>query len=140
MKYIPLIFVCLKTFYFFRAQDICYCLNTIKKLAKERRESPEQKRVVIVTQVSVLYIIYMVADILFFFYTCFLIFLSPYKIPGLLLLTFAVLESFALRYKISGTYCENEEHHFVYPNFYMRNLMFLLNSYILLKLHIAIAG
>lgn len=140
MKYIPLIFVCLKTFYFFRAKDICYCLATIKRLAKERRENPERKHVVIVTQVSILYIIYMVADILFFFYTCFLIFLSPYKIPGLLLLTFTVLESFALRYKISGTYCIDQEHSFVYPNFYMRNFMFLVSSYILLKLHIAISG
>jgi len=140
MKYIPLIFVCLKTFYFFRAKDICYCLSTIKRLAKERRENPERKHVVIVTQVSILYIIYMVADILFFFYTCFLIFLSPYKIPGLLLLTFTVLESFALRYKISGTYCIDQEHNFVYPNFYMRNFMFLVSSYILLKLHIVISG
>lgn len=140
MKYLPLIFVCLKTFYFFRAKDICYCLSTIKKLAQERRANPGQKHVVIVTQVSALYIIYMVTDIFFFFYTCFLIFLSPYKIPGLLLLTFTVLESFALRYRVTGTYCEDTVHNFVYPNFFLRNVLFLVNAYILLKLHIALAG
>lgn len=140
MKYIPLIFVCLKTFYFFRAKDICYCLSTIKRLAEERRENPEQRHVVIITQVSALYIIYMVADILFFFYSVFLIFLSTYKVPGLLLLTFSVLETFALRYKVYGTYSEDEEHHFTYPSFFLRNFMFLINSYILLKLHIALAG
>lgn len=140
MKYIPLIFVCLKTFYFFRAKDICYCLSTIKRLAKERRENPEQRHIVIVTQVSALYIIYMVADVLFFFYSIFLVFLSPYKVPGLLLLTFSVLETFALRYKVYGTYSEDEEHHFTYPNFFLRNFMFLINTYILLKLHIALAG
>lgn len=140
MKYIPLIFVCLKTFYFFRAKDIYYCRNIIKKLAKQRRESPDQKTVVVVTPVSLYYIIYMISEFFFFIYCILLTFFSNYEIPGLLLLIFLVLETFAMKYKISGTYSYDEVHHFVYPNFYLRNFLFLINSYILLKLHIAIAG
>ncbi|MDO4178750.1 MAG: hypothetical protein Q4D21_06110 [Phascolarctobacterium sp.] len=140
MKFIPLVFVCLKTFYFFRAADICYCLATIKRLAKERRENPTQKHVVIVTQVSLCYIIYMLADILFFFYSIFLVFFTVHKVPGLLLIIFATLERYALHYKITGTYSEDTEHQFVYPNFWLRNFLFLINSYILLKLHISLAS
>ena len=140
MEHLPFIFIGFKTFYFLRTKDICYCLATVKRLAKERREHPEQKHIVIVTQVSIIYILYMIADVLFFFYTCFLIFLSPHKIPGLLLLTFTALEAYAMRYKVAGTYDEDKKHNFVYPTFWLRNLLFFSNCYILLRLHIALTN
>lgn len=133
MNLLPLLFIFVKLFYFINARELSYFIQNFALLLQSRRRNPNKKHVVLIDQGAFIFIFYFAADIMFLFYCIWLMADTATWSPGCLLLIISAMESYAVHYKIDGTY-ERDPMGFLYPKMWFKYAMTGMSMFILLKL------
>lgn len=133
MQYIPLFFICLKMYSFINYREIAYFLHQVAQILQHRRENPGSKQVIYMDKTGLRFFFYLGVDIFFLLYCLYLMSDDLTWKPGFFLLTLSILETYAYRARIYGTYIVDKLG-FVYGQLWFRYLMCASNLYILLKL------
>jgi hypothetical protein len=119
--------------HFIHSARIYFILQGFTKFMEERRKHPEAKSVLVIEGSVALLVAYFFSDILYLFYSMWLMLHDATWTQGVLLLIIAALESCAVHLKISGAYTE-DKNGFLYPASWLRSLTFAESMFILLRL------
>ncbi|MBQ9764232.1 MAG: hypothetical protein IJV92_07740 [Phascolarctobacterium sp.] len=133
MNFIPLFFICLKMYSFMYTQELAYFLYNFEKILKSRRENPGTKQVIYMDKTGLRFIFYLGVDILFLLYCIYLLSDESTWLPGFFLLSISILEAYAVRARVYGTYLIHQAG-YAYATLWFRYLMTFLSLYVLLRL------
>lgn len=131
MHYIPLLFLCAKTFSFVYHRELALFLHNFKVILATRKND-EKTHVFIIDKTTIFFLIYLLVDFLFLLYCIWLIHTDIWE-PGCMLLFLSALESYGVHGQIDGTY-KISPLGFVYPRLWFKYLMSGLIMFILLQL------
>lgn len=133
MQYIPLFFICLKMYSFMNYREIAYFLHQVSQILEHRRKNPGSKQVIYMDKTGLRFFFFLGVDIFFLLYCLYLMMDDATWHPAFFLLSLSILETFALRARIAGTYVVDQLG-FVYGQLWFRYVMCAGNLYVLLKL------
>lgn len=133
MNFMALFFLCVRMYHFIHAQRLSYLIQNFNRIARQRREHPEQRQIIIIDSSASVFIAYFVLEFLFLLYCIWLMLHEATWGQGFLLLIIAAMESIGVHARISGVY-EEDSNGFVYPRSWFRYLTFGESMFILLRL------
>lgn len=133
MNVIPLFFITIKMFALMNTRRVAFFIQNIVTMLQSMGKSSGKKQFVLVNQSAMIFIFYMIADILFLFYCLWLMCSDDTWTPGCMLLIISAMESYAMHVRIDGTYTADPLG-FVYPRLWFKYLMNGQSLFILLKL------
>ncbi|MCD7974215.1 MAG: hypothetical protein LUF25_00080 [Phascolarctobacterium sp.] len=133
MNVIPLFFITIKMFALMNTRQVAFSIQNIVTMLQSMGKSSGKKQFVLVNQSAMIFIFYMIADILFLFYCLWLMCSDDTWTPGCMLLIISAMESYAMHVRIDGTYTADPLG-FVYPRLWFKYLMNGQSLFILLKL------
>ena len=131
MKYLPLIFIAAKIFYFFNYR-IIHRFET--KLHQHSSDTPMSELFLSPLEKKFL-LMYLTSDILFLAYCIFLMFNPQTWTPAFLLITIDCILTGSCFFKINGACSVDSRDGTVYPAIWLRYLCFGASIYILLNLY-----
>lgn len=131
MRLLPLFFICVKIFYFINTRSLAMAVEKLTFLLENRDKN--KTHLIVIDNTTFYIILYFFCDILYLLYCIHLISRTETWQPGCLLLYISILESFAVRFKISGAH-EVDIDGLVYPKDWLRYLSTGLSMFILLHI------
>ncbi len=131
MHYLPLLFLCAKVFSFIYNRQMALFLYNFRATI-EKRKSTKNIHVIFIDKSTVFFLIYFLIDILFLFYSIWLMAGDNWE-PGCMLLLLSALESYGVQGRIAGAY-EMSPLGFVYSKNWFKYLMSAQIMFILLQL------
>lgn len=134
MRWITLFFISMQFFYLFNARELYYLMNLYTKLAKEKQAQPGNKKIILLNDSSLFFLMYMIADFLYLVYGIYLLASDNYWQQGGMLLIISALEAYAHHMKVSYTYVEDPAG-FTYPNSWCKCLFTGAALFILTRLY-----
>ncbi len=133
MNVIPLFFITIKMFALMNTRQVAFFIQNLATMLQSMGKSSGKKQFVLINQSAMIFIFYMIADILFLFYCLWLMCSDDTWTPGCMLLIISAMESYAMHVRIDGTYTADPLG-FVYPRLWFKYLMNGQSLFILLKL------
>ncbi len=133
MNVIPLFFITIKMFALMNARQVAFFVQNFTAMLKSKEKTPGKRQFLLIDQSAMIFIFYLIADILFLLYCIWLMCSNDTWHPGCMLLIISAMESYAMHGRIDGTYTADPLG-FVYPKLWFKYLMGGQSLFILLKL------